>query len=87
MQDISHPCYITYTGDKFSHAVKGKARGGGGGVYLTTPEPTNPLEHNNRAVELGMKGLWDASIREHQIALEGDPFNKMFGAQLVWRRA
>ncbi|MBL0184729.1 MAG: hypothetical protein IPP97_03235 [Candidatus Obscuribacter sp.] len=63
-------------------AVKGKARGGGGGVYLTTPEPTNPLEHNNRAVELGMKGLWDASIREHQIALEGDPFNKMFERNL-----
>ena len=59
------------------------AKGGrGGGVYLTTPEPTNPLEHNNRAVELGTKGLWDNAIREHEIALDGDPYNEMFKRNL-----
>ncbi len=62
--------------------AQAKGRGGGGGVYLTTPEPTNPLEHNNRAVELGTKGLWDAAIREHEIALDGDPENTMFRRNL-----
>lgn len=65
------------------HAVaKGRGGGGGGGVYLTTPNPTNPLEHNNRAVELGMKGLWPQAIKEHEIALEGDPENITFKKNL-----
>lgn len=67
------------------HAVaksRGGHGGGGGGVFLTTPNPTNPLEHNNRAVELGMKGLWPNAIQEHQIALEGDPENLTFRKNL-----
>lgn len=56
--------------------------GGGGGVMLSTPNPTNPLEHNNRAVELGSKGLWADAIREHEIALEGDPYNEQFKINL-----
>lgn len=60
-------------------AAKGR---GGGGVYLTTPDPTNPLEHNNRAVELGTKGLWDAAVHEHEVALDGDPENVMFRKNL-----
>ena len=49
---------------------------------MTTPNPTNPLEHNNRAVELGSKGLWADAIREHEIALEGDPYNEQFKTNL-----
>lgn len=49
---------------------------------LSTPNPTNPLEHNNRAVELGSKGLWADAIREHEIALEGDPYNEQFKINL-----
>lgn len=56
--------------------------GGGGGIMLSTPNPTNPLEHNNRAVELGSKGLWADAIREHEIALEGDPYNEQFKINL-----
>lgn len=61
--------------------------GGGGGVFLRTPPPRTPLEHNNRGVELGSKRLWDDAIREHEIALNADPYNQTFrqnlsGAQL-----
>lgn len=54
----------------------------GGGVYLTTPNPTNPLEHNNRGVELGQKQLWPDAIREHELAVEGDPYNTQFRTNL-----
>ncbi len=47
--------------------------GGGGGVYLQTPNPQTPVEHNNRGVELGQKGLWPDAIREHETALAMDP--------------
>lgn len=60
----------------------GGGGGGGGAVMMTTPNPTNPLEHNNRAVELGSKGLWADAIREHEIALEGDPYNEQFKTNL-----
>jgi len=66
--------------------AKAARRGGGGGgsrsVYLTTPNPTNPLEHNNRAVEYGTKGLWQQAIQEHQLAAEGDPENITFRKNL-----
>lgn len=52
------------------------------GVSLTTPEPHNPLEHNKRGVELGSKGLWPAAIKEHEIALNGDPENQTFRQNL-----
>ncbi len=54
----------------------------GGSVYLTTPNPTNPLEHNNRAVELGSKQLWQQALEEHKLALEGDPENITFRRNL-----
>lgn len=63
-------------------AASGGGGGGGGAVMLQTPNPQNPLEHNNRAVELGSKGLWADAIREHEIALEGDPFNEQFKVNL-----
>ncbi len=59
------------------------------GVRLQTPNPRTPVEHNNRGVELGMKGLWPDAIREHEKALAADPHNKEFrtnlsAAQLRW---
>src|SRR5580698_6326334 len=60
-------------------------------VTLTSPEPKTPIEHNNRGVELGMKGLWDAAIREQEIALNADPENHQFrvnlsSAQMLYAR-
>jgi tetratricopeptide (TPR) repeat protein len=49
---------------------------------LKTPEPKTALEHNNRGVELGMKGLWEKSIKEHNIALLEDPTDKFFRTNL-----
>ncbi len=60
----------------------GGGGGGGGGVYLNTPNPTNPLEHNNRGVELGQKGLWPQAIQEAEMALDGDPDNDVFKRNL-----
>lgn len=51
-------------------------------MTLSTPTPTNPLEHNNRAVELGTRGLWQGALREHEIAIAGDPDNEMFKRNL-----
>lgn len=60
----------------------GGGGGGGAGVVLQTPNPTNPMEHNNRGVELGSKGLWPDAIREHEAALNGDPNNNTFRQNL-----
>lgn len=49
---------------------------------LRTPNPSTPLEHNNRGVELGSKGLWRDAIREHEAALNGDPYNQVFRQNL-----
>jgi len=54
----------------------------GSGVMLSTPNPRTPLEHNNRGVELGSKGLWADAVREHQAALNGDPENQTFRVNL-----
>lgn len=55
---------------------------GGGGVMLQTPNPVSPTDHNNRAVELGSKGLWPDAIREHEIALSMQPGNREFRQNL-----
>ncbi|MBS2007785.1 MAG: tetratricopeptide repeat protein [Cyanobacteria bacterium SZAS TMP-1] len=86
---ISLTVGLTLSAPTAAAAAKARHRGGGGGVYLTTPNPTNPLEHNNRGVELGQKGLWPQAIEEAKIALEGDPDNDIFkknlsGAQLQY---
>ncbi|CAN5363521.1 hypothetical protein BH10CYA1_BH10CYA1_33770 [soil metagenome] len=60
----------------------GGGGGGGGGMQLMTPNPTNPLEHNNRGVELGSKGMWDGAVHEHEEALRGDPYNQTFRQNL-----
>ncbi len=56
--------------------------GGGGPLVLQTPPPRNPMEHNNRGVELGSKGLWNDAIREHEEALNADPENTTFRQNL-----
>jgi tetratricopeptide (TPR) repeat protein len=53
-----------------------------GSVSLHTPNPSTPLEHNNRGVELGSKGIWPDAIREHEAALNGDPYNQVFRQNL-----
>lgn len=61
-----------------------RARGGppDGGVLLRTPDPRTPTQHNNRGVELGSKGLWADAIREHEKAVEEDPYNQEFRTNL-----
>jgi len=49
---------------------------------LKTPEPKTALEHNNRGVEFGSKGLWEKAIVEHHLALLEDPTNKFFRINL-----
>lgn len=56
-----------------TEAAGRRGGGGGGGVFLQTPNPTDPVSHNNRGVELGQKGLWPDAIREHETALQMDP--------------
>lgn len=75
------PCSLLLMGIGPQALAKPAARGGGS-VYLTTPNPTTPIEHNNRAVELGSKGLWDQAIQEHEIALDGAPDVEMFRRNL-----
>ena len=65
-----------------SSAPASQAPSSGSGVRLSTPNPRNPLEHNNRGVELGSKGLWPDAIREHEAALNGDPYNQTFRRNL-----
>jgi tetratricopeptide (TPR) repeat protein len=60
-------------------------------VTLNTPEPKTPIEHNNRGCELGMKGMWQGAISEHELALNADPENKQFrinlsSAQMLYAR-
>jgi tetratricopeptide (TPR) repeat protein len=60
----------------------GGGGGGGGGVMLQTPNPVTAIDHNNRAVELGGKGIWADAIREHEVALSIEPGNKDFRTNL-----
>ncbi len=81
---LSYICAQPDADAKGRRATSSGGGGGGGGsaVMMSTPNPQNPLEHNNRAVELGSKGLWADAIREHEIALEGDPYNEQFKTNL-----
>lgn len=45
-------------------------------------QPETPIEHNNRGVELGNKGLWLEAVHEHELAVEADPNNKEFRTNL-----
>lgn len=68
---------------KHSHRSSGGGGSSGpGGVMLSTPDPHTAVEHNNRGVELGSKGIWPDAIREHMAALEMDPWNKEFQQNL-----
>jgi tetratricopeptide (TPR) repeat protein len=67
---------------KGRHVVRSGGGGGGGGVMLQTPNPVTAIDHNNRAVELGQKGIWADAIREHELALSLEPLNKDFRTNL-----
>ena len=76
-------------GNQFAHAASkhhavhhSGGGGGGGGVVLQSPNPVTPIDHNNRGVELGSKGLWPDAIREHEVALSMQPGNKEFRTNL-----
>lgn len=79
-------CLLAASGDaaaKGKHTYRRPAAGApSSGVMLTTPNPQTPLEHNNRGVELGSKGLWADAIREHELALHEDPNNATFRTNL-----
>jgi tetratricopeptide (TPR) repeat protein len=66
----------------FAKARRGGGGAPGGGVILQTPNPQTPVEHNNRGVELGQKGIWADAIREHEIALQMDPYNTQWRTNL-----
>jgi tetratricopeptide (TPR) repeat protein len=53
-----------------------------GTLILKTPEPKTALEHDNRGIELGSKGLWVKAIKEHHLALLEEPTNKIFRTNL-----
>jgi tetratricopeptide (TPR) repeat protein len=42
----------------------------------------SPLDHNNKGVQYGQRGMWEQAISEHEIALNGDPFNTSFKTNL-----
>jgi tetratricopeptide (TPR) repeat protein len=42
----------------------------------------SPLDHNNKGVQYGQRGAWEQAISEHEIALNGDPFNTSFKTNL-----
>jgi tetratricopeptide (TPR) repeat protein len=78
---------LVLTGNLDCHAAARRASrpaatSGKSGVILSTPNPRTPLDHNNRGVELGSKGLWPDAIREHEEALNGDPENQTFRVNL-----
>lgn len=54
----------------------------GGGLELNTPTPTNALEHNNRGVELGCRGLWSLAIDEAEVAVKASPDSDIFRRNL-----
>ncbi|HEY9681663.1 MAG TPA: tetratricopeptide repeat protein [Oculatellaceae cyanobacterium] len=72
----------------FAAAAKARRRSSGGGGGGSSGMPVvneanmNPLDHNNRGVEYGRRGLWPQAIAEHETALNGDPENPQFRTNL-----
>jgi tetratricopeptide (TPR) repeat protein len=58
------------------------ASGGGSSAPVMNPANMSPLDHNNKAVEYGQKGMWPQAISEHETALNGDPENGQFKTNL-----
>ena len=56
--------------------------GGGEPSMVMNPANMSPLDHNNKGVALGMKGLWPQAINEAELALNGDPENQQFKVNL-----
>jgi tetratricopeptide (TPR) repeat protein len=66
---------------KSTHRASGGGSGGGG-IPAMNEAMMNPLDHNNRGVEYGRRGLWPQAIAEHETALNGDPENPQFKTNL-----
>ena len=80
---------VSTPSSSFAAASKARRRssgGGGGGASSGMPAVNeanmNPLDHNNRGVEYGRRGLWQQAIAEHETALNGDPENPQFRTNL-----
>jgi tetratricopeptide (TPR) repeat protein len=65
---------------KSTHRASSSA--GGAGMPAMNEAMMNPLDHNNRGVEYGRRGLWPQAIAEHEVALNGDPENPQFKTNL-----
>ena len=65
-----------------AHALAPAAAASGGSASVMNPANMSPLDHNNKAVEYGQKGMWAQAISEHEIALNGDPENTQFKTNL-----
>jgi tetratricopeptide (TPR) repeat protein len=65
---------------KSTHRASGSS--GGSGMPAMNEAMMNPLDHNNRGVEYGRRGLWPQAIAEHETALNGDPENPQFKTNL-----
>jgi tetratricopeptide (TPR) repeat protein len=46
------------------------------------PAAKTPLDHNNLGVQYGSRGMWPEAIKEHQLAISGDPENRTFRTNL-----
>jgi tetratricopeptide (TPR) repeat protein len=63
-------------------AAPAAAAASGSSAPVMNPANMSPLDHNNKAVEYGQKGMWAQAISEHEIALNGDPENTQFKTNL-----
>ena len=64
------------------HKRRAASPASGGGMAAMNEANMNPLDHNNRGVEYGRRGLWPQAIAEHETALNGDPENPQFKTNL-----
>jgi tetratricopeptide (TPR) repeat protein len=74
-------------GNSANAAAATKAKTLTGPTYASSdvsplPATATPLDHNNRAVSLGRRGLWEQAVKEHEFALNGDPYNPTFRMNL-----
>jgi tetratricopeptide (TPR) repeat protein len=63
------------------HTARRAAPAASPGIPADNPN-MSPLDHNNKGVAYGQRGSWEQAISEHEIALNGDPFNTSFKTNL-----
>ncbi len=64
------------------HAPAGGGASSGPAMPAVNPAMMSPLDHNNRGVQFGMRGMWPQAIAEAEAALNGDPENPQFRTNL-----